>query len=71
MSAPITEDERMITYMLHKQQRFGLPDALQRLRSCFAAAALPLNIDALGDQLQIDGLVRFEQAFDRILSSVR
>lgn len=27
---PLTEDEHVITYVLHKHRRFGLPDALQR-----------------------------------------
>lgn len=30
VAIPLHEDERITTYVLHKQQRFGLPDALQR-----------------------------------------
>lgn len=29
-AVPLYEDERFITFVLHKHQRFGLPDALQR-----------------------------------------
>lgn len=30
VAVPLREDERFITFVLHKHQRFGLPDALQR-----------------------------------------
>ncbi len=30
VGVPLREDERITTFVLHKQQRFGLPDALQR-----------------------------------------
>jgi DNA-binding transcriptional LysR family regulator len=30
VAAQLKEDERIVTYVLHKHQRFGLPDALQR-----------------------------------------
>ncbi len=30
VAVPLAEDERIITYVLHKKQRVGLPDALQR-----------------------------------------
>ncbi len=30
VAIPLHEDERIITFVLHKHQRFGLPDALQR-----------------------------------------
>lgn len=30
VAVPLTQDERIVTYVLHKHQRFGLPDALQR-----------------------------------------
>lgn len=30
VAVPLNEDERIATYVLHKHQRFGLPDALQR-----------------------------------------
>lgn len=30
VAVPLDEDERITTYVLHKHQRFGLPDALQR-----------------------------------------
>lgn len=31
VAVPLAEDEHIITYVLHKHQRVGLPDALQRL----------------------------------------
>ncbi len=30
VSVPLREDERFTTFVVHKHQRFGLPDALQR-----------------------------------------
>ncbi len=30
MAVPLAEDEHIVTYVLHKQQRLGLPEALQR-----------------------------------------
>ena len=30
VTIPLREDERITTFVLHKHQRFGLPDALQR-----------------------------------------
>lgn len=39
VAVPLSEDERITTFVLHKRQRFGLPDALQR----FVAHAKTLN----------------------------
>ena len=30
LAVPLREDERITTFVLHKHQRFGLPEALQR-----------------------------------------
>ena len=30
VAVPLREDERLTTFVVHKQQRFGLTDALQR-----------------------------------------